>query len=40
MSNHKEDPKTVAQEIVEETDETEFRSQKVEDLKAMRMEVR
>ena len=39
MSNNKEDPKTVAQGIIEETEETEFRSQRVEDLKAMRMEV-
>ena len=42
MSNHKEDPKTVAQGIVEETEETEVRDQKIEfeDSKAIRMEVR
>ena len=42
MSNHKEDPKTVAQGIVEETEGTEVRDQKIEfeDSKAIRMEVR
>ena len=42
MSNHKEDPKTVAQGIVEETEETEVRDQKIEieDSKAIRMEAR
>ena len=42
MSNHKEDTKTVAQGIIEETEETEIRDKRVEmgDLKVIRTEIR
>ena len=42
MSNHKEDPRTMAQGIIEETEGTEVRDRKIEleGSKAIRMEVR
>ena len=41
MSSSKEDSKTIAQGVIEETEETEIRDKKVEmgDLKVIRMEI-
>ena len=42
MGSNKGDPKTMAQGVIEETEETEIRDKKVEmgDLKVIRMEIR